>query len=50
MVWLFERDAESLRLHTSFDNDTYELVVIVHWPDGREHAARDPLDGHIPVR
>jgi secreted trypsin-like serine protease len=40
MVWCFERDAESLRLHTSFDNDTYELVVTVHWSDGREHATR----------
>ena len=31
MVWFFERDTESLRLETRFDNDTNEFVAIVHW-------------------
>lgn len=40
MLWFFERDDESLRLETRYDNDTSEFVVIVRHPDGREHAER----------
>jgi hypothetical protein len=40
MVWLFERDEESLKLETSYDNDTREYVVIARYPDGREETER----------
>jgi hypothetical protein len=32
MVWLFERDEESLKLETRYDNATREYVVIVQYP------------------
>jgi hypothetical protein len=45
MVWLFERDDESLRLETRYDNDTAEFVAVVHYPDGRERMERfDEID------
>ena len=34
MVWLFERDSESLRLETRYDNDAAEFLLIMHRPDG----------------
>jgi len=40
MLWFFERDDQSLRLETRYDNDTSEFVVIVRWPDGREQTER----------
>lgn len=40
MLWFFERDDESLRLETRYDNDTSEFVVIVRHPDGREETER----------
>jgi hypothetical protein len=40
MLWFFERDDESLKLETRYDNDTSEFVVIVRHPDGREHTER----------
>ena len=40
MLWFFEREAQSLRLETRYDNDSSEYVVIVHWPDGREETER----------
>ena len=35
MVWFFDRDAESLRLETRFDNDTSEFVGVVRYPNGQ---------------
>jgi hypothetical protein len=40
MLWFFERDDETLRLETRFDNDTSEFVVIVRYPDGHQHTER----------
>jgi hypothetical protein len=35
-LWFFDRDNESLRLETRYDNDTHEFVAVVHYPDGQE--------------
>ena len=40
MLWFFDRDDQSLRLETRYDNDTAEFVAIVRWPDGREQTER----------
>lgn len=42
MVWFFQRDAESLRLETRFDNDTNEFVAIVHWTHKPKQIERFP--------
>ena len=34
MVWIFERDEESLRIETRYDNEAAEFVVTVHDPYG----------------
>ena len=39
MLW-FDRDDESLRLETRYDNDTSEFVAIVHYPDGQTQQKR----------
>lgn len=36
MLWLFERDGESLKIEIQYDNDTSEYAVTVRYPDGRE--------------
>ena len=40
MVWFFERNRESLRLETRYDNDTAEFLLVTHSPDGREQTER----------
>jgi hypothetical protein len=40
MLWFFERNEESLRLETRYDNDTSEFVLMVRWPNGREQTER----------
>jgi hypothetical protein len=40
MLWFFDREDESLRLETRYDNDRAEFVVIVYYPDGQEHHKR----------
>jgi hypothetical protein len=40
MLWFFERQEQSLRLETRYDNDTAEFVATVRWPDGREQVER----------
>jgi hypothetical protein len=40
MIWFFERSEESLRVETRYDNDAREIVVVIHWPDGREQTER----------
>jgi hypothetical protein len=42
MLWLYEKDNESIRLETRYDNDTREYVVVVHYPDGRQLEERFP--------
>ena len=40
MLWFFDRDDESLKLETRYDNETSEFVVIVRYPNGAEHQKR----------
>jgi hypothetical protein len=40
MLWFFEREEQSLRLETRYDNDTSEFVAVVRYQDGREHTER----------
>jgi len=40
MLWFFDRDDESLKLETRYDNETSEFVVIVRYPNGAEHEKR----------
>jgi hypothetical protein len=40
MLWFFERDEQSIRLETRYDNDTSEYVLALIWPDGREQIER----------
>jgi hypothetical protein len=40
MIWLFDRDQETIRLHTFYDNDRKEFVATVKWSDGREEQRR----------
>ena len=36
MIWLFERDDQSLRLETRYDTDTAEFLLITHRQDGQQ--------------
>ncbi|MCM3880106.1 MAG: hypothetical protein ND807_08365 [Vicinamibacterales bacterium] len=36
MLWIFERDEESLRLETHYDSDTREFVLVMHRPSGQQ--------------
>lgn len=36
MVWLFERNNESLRLETRYDSDTAEFLLVLHKPSGEQ--------------
>lgn len=40
MLWFFDREDESLRLETRYDNDRSEFVAIVTYPDGSERTER----------
>ena len=40
MVWFFERNQESMRLITAYDNDTKEFVATVMWSHGRDDQTR----------
>ena len=40
MIWLFERDQQSVSLETRYDNDTTEYVAIATYPDGRQETER----------
>lgn len=40
MIWLFERNGESLRLETKYENDTAEFVLIVQARQGRPQIER----------
>jgi hypothetical protein len=35
MLWFFDRDTESLRLETTYDNRTREFVAVVQYPNGQ---------------
>ena len=36
MLWFFDREDESLRIETRYDNERSEFVAIVTYPDGSE--------------
>ena len=40
MLWFFDREQESLRLETRYDNDRAEFVATVTYPDGSERTER----------
>lgn len=40
MLWFFDREDESLRLETRYDNDTSEFLAIVNYPDGSQRIER----------
>ena len=40
MLWMFERNDESLRLETRYDNTTLEFVLIMRLPDGKQQIER----------
>ncbi len=40
MLWFFQRNDESLKIETQFDNDKAEYVAVVRYPDGQEQAQR----------
>jgi hypothetical protein len=40
MLWFFEREEQSVRLETRYDNDTAEYVAVTTYPDGREETER----------
>jgi hypothetical protein len=40
MLWFFDRQDQSLRLDTHYDNDTSEFVATVLYPDGRTQRQR----------
>ena len=40
MLWFFDREEESLRLETRYDNDRAEFVATVTYPDGSERTER----------
>lgn len=40
MLWLFERDAQSVHLETRYDNDSADYVLVLTWPDGRVETER----------
>jgi hypothetical protein len=40
MLWFFDRDQESIRLETRYDNEAGQFVGEVRYPDGREETQR----------
>ncbi len=40
MIWFFERDDESLKVETQYDDATSEFVVVVRQPDGDQRTER----------
>jgi len=44
MIWLYEKDADALRLETRYDNDRSQYVLIVHRASGTETERYDRLE------
>ena len=40
MIWFWSRDSQELQFETRYDNDTFEFVVIIRYPDGRSESER----------
>jgi hypothetical protein len=43
MLWLFDRDHETIRLHTFYDNSARQFVAVVTWSDGRKDETQGRL-------
>ena len=50
MIWLYERQAETLRLETRFDNDLQSFVLIQHQPDGTQLTEQYASEDEFRVR
>jgi hypothetical protein len=50
MVWLFERDKESCRLETRYDNLTAQYVLTIVQSDGAERTERFTDAAHFRAR
>ena len=44
MIWLYEKDTQSLRLETRYDNRTLQYVLTIHRADGVETERYEKLD------
>ncbi len=44
MIWLYEKDDQSLRLETRYDNRTLQYVLIIHKPGGSETERYEKLE------
>lgn len=42
MLWFFERRGETVRLETSYDNNTAEFVLVIEWPGRPSVTERFP--------
>jgi hypothetical protein len=40
MLWFFDREDESLRLETRYDNESSQFVAVVRYPDGSKRTER----------
>jgi hypothetical protein len=50
MIWLYQRGSETLRLETSFDNETSEFVLVQHQPGGTQVTERFPSEEAFRAR
>jgi hypothetical protein len=44
MIWLYEKDNQSLRIETRYDNRTLQYVLILQKPDGSETERFEKLE------
>lgn len=44
MIWLYEKDHQSLRLETRYDNRTLQYVLIIHRPEGTDTERYEKLE------
>jgi hypothetical protein len=44
MIWLYEKDTQSLRLETRYDNRTLQYVLTIHRSEGVETERFEKLD------
>jgi hypothetical protein len=42
VVWFFERDQDTIRLHAAYDEDINEVIATVTWAPGRQQQTRFP--------
>ena len=42
MLWVFERDADQLRLEATYDNETAQFVLTIRRSEGQQQVERFP--------